>query len=303
MADTTQATPKGSVALASLRRILVATDYSDSSQCALETAAAVAVRFRSELAVVHVIEESSYSYPFPMPPQVRDAAKRQLDETVANLRARVGSTSGVLREGFAAHEICEQARQASADLVVVGSHGRSGLPRFVHGGVAERVVRLSHAPVLVTHPTDGVPVAPSGAAAFEHIIAPTDFSDASTRGVEAAANLALQLDAALTLVHVYELPTYAYYVSDDIAAEVEQKARRNFDDLLAKVRLRVSKVDGVLRRGNAWARTLDVTKDCGADLIVLSTHGRQGVQRVLIGSVAEKIVRLAPVPVLTVGAI
>jgi nucleotide-binding universal stress UspA family protein len=155
-------------------------------------------------------------------------------------------------------------------------------------------------PVLTVHPSDRVPLGASGAARVQHIIAPTDFTDASQCGVSAAVNLALQLHAEVTLVHIYELPGYAYYVTDDIAAEVEQHARSRLDRLLADVRSRIPKVEGVLRRGNAWTRILEVAKERAGDLVVLSTHSRHGIERVLVGSVADKIVRLATVPVLTV---
>lgn len=302
--------------MVSFRQILVATDFSDCSARALETTAALATRFHAEVTVLHVIEESAYAYPFPMPKGVREAAKARLDETVARLRGRMLSASGVLREGFAAHEVCAGAAQRAADLVVIGSHGRSGLPRFVHGSVAERVVRLSPAPVLTVHPSDGVAALEGGTNHFRHILAPTDFSEASRRGVDLALNMALELEAALTLVHLYELPGSAYYVSDDFAppgyagyvpddftSDVEARARWELDTILASVRRRFPKAEGVVRRGNAWNGILDVAKESGADVVVLSTHGRQGLQRVLIGSVAEKIVRLSPVPVVTVGVV
>jgi len=119
--------------------------------------------------------------------------------------------------------------------------------------------------------------------------------------VDAATSLALEFDASLTLVHSYELPIYAYYVVDDVTAEVEARARRKLDELLVRVRVRLPKAEGEVRQGAPWQGILDVAKERGTELIVLSTHGRNGVDRMLEGSVAEKIVRLSPVPVLTVG--
>jgi nucleotide-binding universal stress UspA family protein len=288
--------------MTSFRHILVATDYSASSDLALETAVALATRFGARLSVQHVIEESAYAYPFPMPKGVREAAESRLDETVARLRERIPSTSGVLREGIAWSEICASVREISADLVVVGSQGRRGLPRFVLGSVAERVVRLSPAPVLTVHPSDHVSITAGGMDRFRHILAPTDFSAASQQGVDAAVALALELDASLTLVHVYELPIYPYHMLDDVLADVEAAIRRELEGLLARVRVGFPKAEGVVRQGAPWQEILDVARERGVDLIVLSTHGRHGLQRVLIGSVAEKIVRLSPVPVLTAGA-
>jgi nucleotide-binding universal stress UspA family protein len=287
--------------MATFRRILVATDYGPSSERALEAAVAFATRFGAELIVLHVIEENAFAYPFPIPKAAREAAKSRLDETVAGLRARMLNASGILREGVAWNGVCESAAEVSADLVVVGSQGRHGLPRFVLGSVAERVVRLSPAPVLTVHSSGSVAILAGGMDHFRHILAPTDFSEASERGVDAATSLALEFDASLTLVHSYELPIYAYYVVDDVTAEVEARARRKLDKLLVRVRVRLPKAEGEVRRGAPWQGILDVAKERGTELIVLSTHGRNGVDRVLEGSVAEKIVRLSPVPVLTVG--
>jgi nucleotide-binding universal stress UspA family protein len=289
--------------MAVFRKILVATDYSVASGQALETAAALATRFGAELVVLHVVEESAYAYPFPMPPGVRDAAQRRLDEAVAMLRGRMLRASGVLRDGIAADAICRAAAEASADLVVVGSQGRRGLPRMLLGSVAERVVRYSAIPVLTVHPSNHVAILGGGMDVFRNVLAPTDFSEAAERGVDLAVRIALDLDASLTLVHVYELPPgYGYYVFDDVAQEAETAARRQLEEVLARVRPRLPTVDGVVRRGPAWESIVEVASERRAELVVLSTHGRQGFARALVGSVTEKVVRMSAVPVLTVGA-
>jgi nucleotide-binding universal stress UspA family protein len=237
-----------------------------------------------------------------MPPEVHDNAKTHLDETVASLRRRMLTVSAVLRDGLAWEEICASAVDSSADLVVIGSQGRRGLPRLVLGSVAERVVRLSPVPVLTVHPSDYVAILAGGMDRFRHILAPTDFSDASQQGIEAATTLALELDADLTLVHVYDLPSYASLAGEEVTSAFDAQARRDMGDLLTRVRVRCPRAEGLVRQGATWQGILDAGKERGADLIVLSTHGRRGISRVLIGSIAEKIVRLAEVPVVTVGA-
>ncbi len=281
------------------KHILVATDYGPPSERALETAAALATRFRAELTVVHVIEDSAYAFPFPAPKGVREAAQSRLDETVAGLRARMLHASGVLREGTAWSEICACTEELSPDLAVIGSQGRRGLPRFVVGSVAERVVRLSPAPVLTIHPTDHVAILDGGMDRFRSILVPTDFSEASQRAVDVGVELAREFDASLTLLHVHELPSYAYAIPDEVAERAEALARRELEQRLAQARARLPKADAIMRTGVPWQVILDVARERGADLLALSTRGRHGLQRVLIGSVAEKVVRLSPVPVLT----
>jgi nucleotide-binding universal stress UspA family protein len=288
--------------MTSFQKILVATDYSSASERALESAAMLATRFGAELTVLHVIEESAYAYPFPPPKGTREAAKRRLQETTAGLRARLPNASGVLREGIAWNEICSSARELSPDLVVLGSRGRRGLPRFVLGSVAERVIRQSPVPVLTVHPAERDSIPAGGSDGFRHVLAPTDFSEASQRGVDAAVALARELETSLTIVHVYELPSCEHFMPDDKAAEVDARVRLEFAEQLAHVRSRFPKAEGLVRPGTAWKGILEVAEERKADLVVMSTHGRRGLDRLLAGSVTEKIVRLAPMCVLTVGA-
>jgi nucleotide-binding universal stress UspA family protein len=286
----------------SYRRILVATEYSPSSELALETAVALATQVGAELVVLHVFEQGGLAFPFPLPEGVRDAARARLDQTVAGLRVRMLNASGVLREGAAWDQICTAAADLGADLVVVGTQGRRGLPRWVMGSVAERVVRLSPVPVLTVRSSSDVAILAGGMDRFRHILAPTDFSEASRRGVETATSLALDLGTSLTLAHVYELPSAASYLFEGLAGEAEAEVGRLLEAELARVRGRVPGVEGIVRRGDPWRGILDAAKERSADLVVMSTHGLHGLQRLLLGSVTEKIVRLSPIPVLTTGA-
>ena len=283
------------------RHILVATDYSSASERALETAAALATRFRSELSVVHVIEDSAYAFPFPVLRGVREAAQAQLDNTVAGLRARLLRAAGVLREGVAWYEICACVTDLAADVVVIGSQGRRGLPRFVIGSVAERVVSRSPAPVMTIHPSDHIAILEGGMDRFRHILAPVDFSEATRNGVDLAVDLAREFEASLTLLHVHEWPAFASEIPDDVTEQARAGARRQLDERLAQVRTRLPNAEAIMREGVPWRVILDVANEIRADLMALSTHGRHGLQRILVGSVAEKIVRMAPIPLLTVA--
>jgi nucleotide-binding universal stress UspA family protein len=286
--------------MATLRQILVATDFGPSSERAVETAAALATRFAAELTVAHVIDGGAFA--FPVARALRQAARTRLDATVAGLRARRLTVGGVLREGVPWEEICASATEASADLVVVGSHGRRGAPRLLLGSVAERVIRLSPAPVLTVRPSGGALGESPAIGGFRHILAPTDLGAVSERGIDAAVSLAIELDSALTIVHAYELPNYAYFILEEVAASAEEQLRLSLEEQLARVRPRMPRVEGVLRQGDPCHVILDVAKARQADLIVLSTHGRQGLPRALLGSVAEKIARTSSLPILTIGS-
>jgi nucleotide-binding universal stress UspA family protein len=137
---------------------------------------------------------------------------------------------------------------------------------------------------------------------ISHIVVGVDAQGGSTTAVDAAIELAKRFGAALTLVHAYEPPAYAYpgapfVPTGDFAPWIADAAKQVLDRELAAVRARFPEVKGELRCGPAWQEILDVVEKRGADLVVVGTHGRRGVARALIGSVAEKVVRLSLVPV------
>lgn len=136
---------------------------------------------------------------------------------------------------------------------------------------------------------------------FHHILVPIDFGGASNRALELALEMAEKFDSKLTLVHTYEVSApFAeglYWPADPLVAE----AKRALDNAHSGVKARRPDADAVLARGPAWEQTLEIARERGADLIVMGTHGRRGVSRALLGSQAERVVRLSPVPVLTVS--
>jgi nucleotide-binding universal stress UspA family protein len=144
-------------------------------------------------------------------------------------------------------------------------------------------------------------------AQIKKVLVAIDFGPASDAAVDEAAALASALDAKLTVLHVFETPSWAYPVLPyaplvDIAAELEKAAHAEVSAIVRRLEGRVPSVEGVVRQGSAWRHINDVAQALGADIIVLGTHGRRGAPRALIGSVAEKVVRTSPVPVLTVHA-
>ena len=139
---------------------------------------------------------------------------------------------------------------------------------------------------------------------FKHILIAVDFGESSDEATDLAIDLATKFGAALTLVHTYEIPSYAYpnasFLVVDLLATIEQAARQQLDKALESVRARFRGAKAVLRRGAPSTEILAAIDEIHADLVVVGTHGRRGIGRALLGSVAEKIVRLSPVPVLTV---
>ena len=140
--------------------------------------------------------------------------------------------------------------------------------------------------------------------AFKHILVATDFSDCSAHAVDIGVELAEQFSAELTLVHTWEVPNLGYgaalYFPGDMLTPIEQAAQRELDAAATELQKRLPRAKAVLRAGVPWDEIIAAAATAHADLIVLGTHGRRGVSRALLGSVAERVVRLSPVAVLTV---
>jgi nucleotide-binding universal stress UspA family protein len=132
----------------------------------------------------------------------------------------------------------------------------------------------------------------------------TDFDEDANRALDVAIALATKFESKLTLMHAYSLPVSGYGYAEGLLWPIDDlslAAKTALNGALRKAKERYPKTDGVLVCGDPSSQILDLAAASGADLIVVGTHGRRGFSRVVLGSVAEKVVRLSPVPVLTVS--
>jgi nucleotide-binding universal stress UspA family protein len=134
---------------------------------------------------------------------------------------------------------------------------------------------------------------------IRHILAPTDFSAPANQAVTAAFELAQAFGATLSLLPIIEVPEYAIEVALPLA-ELERDARRELALLLPEADAAHVEVARLVAQGVPYQRILDTATAEPANLIVMATHGRTGLRHLLMGSVAERVVRLAPCPVLTI---
>jgi len=139
---------------------------------------------------------------------------------------------------------------------------------------------------------------------FNRILVATDFGEASERALELALELAARFDSELTLVHIWEFPSFEYLdglpTPNEFAEHVAEAARARMDATIRTIEPRHANVRSIVKMGIVWLALLHAAEEAKSDLIVLGTHGRRGIKRAILGSVAEKLVRLAHVPVLTV---
>jgi nucleotide-binding universal stress UspA family protein len=303
--------------MVSIRRILCPVDFSDHSRRALDYALAIATWYDSVVTVLHVsplMPVAAYAPMSGMPPYValtpdaRQALMRSMKEFTAGGHASV-PIELEMAEGHAAAVIVDRAGEITADLLVLGTHGRSGFDRWVLGSVTEKVLRKAPCPLL-TVPTH-VGVAAAETAGFRRIVCAVDFSDCSMHALDYAISLAEEARASLTVVHVIELPPdvprevhetvmFGPRNQREYIALAEEAGRAQLTDAVPdRVRAAVN-VDTVLAAGKPYREILRVAADHSADLIVAGVHGRGAIDRMLFGSTTQHLVRQASCPVLTI---
>jgi nucleotide-binding universal stress UspA family protein len=139
---------------------------------------------------------------------------------------------------------------------------------------------------------------------IERILVAHDFGDASDAALKYAIGLAEKLGARVTIVHAYEIPVYGFAEGVALTADVAGQIRAVSSDALDRIVQGAARpgleLHGTLRQGPAWSEITAAATELHADLVVIGTHGRRGLAHALLGSVAEKVVRTAPCPVLTV---
>jgi nucleotide-binding universal stress UspA family protein len=139
---------------------------------------------------------------------------------------------------------------------------------------------------------------------IRHVVVAHDFGEASQAALALAMDLAQELKARITIVHAYEIPVYGFPEGLALTAEtigrIEAATRKAMEGVIEGAQRPGLAIEGVLRQGPAWSEIVAAAVDLRADLVVIGTHGRRGLAHALLGSVAEKVVRAAPCPVLTV---
>lgn len=198
-------------------------------------------------------------------------------------------------------EIQRHAEQIHADVVVVGTHGRSGFQRFVLGSVTERLLRTIVVPLLIVPP----PVMKPKTVVYDTILCPIDFSDESMRALDYALSLAQETDARIILLHVLEAlldevtPRTRNTAVLEYLRELEQDASAR---LMAAVpdeaRTWSHPVERIVR-GRAYREVLAIAEAERASLIVMGVRGRGALNRLIFGSTTEHVIREARCPVLT----
>lgn len=289
-----------------IRTILCPIDFSEYSRRALDHAVTIARWYESTITALHVC---------PIVPVAAYAAREQLMAEVTRF-VEAENAPGVpieimIGEGDVANEILRQANALGADLLVIGTHGRSGFDRLVLGSATEKVLRKADCPVLSVprRVPDAVPAAPT---LFKRILCPVDFSDCSLNALHYAMSLAQEADARLTVLHamVYHLEEEAPEMYETLIADrhlsvpefrsrCEEHSRERLAAAVPDAVRAYCIVETMLATGKPYREILRVAGEQQADLIVMGVQGRGAADLMFFGSTTQHVVRQATCPVLT----
>jgi nucleotide-binding universal stress UspA family protein len=289
-------------------RVLCPVDESEFSARALRYAVALADVYRSQLTILNVrplLLPPALWLEYPVAPLLEPVDLNAEEERLwAFVRDAAGPTLATvtIREGSIGPEILRTARSLTADLIVMGTHGRSGFEHSLLGSVAENVLRHAPCPVLTVPRRAQEPtVVP-----FKNILCAIDFSHDSQHALELSRSLAQAAAGRLVLVHSLEQfsgmesKVTAHFNVSEFRRTFEREAKQRLEALVPANARTGCEVSVLVVHGRASREVLRVAAAYEADLIVLGVHGRNVVDLTLFGSTTQHVLHRAEIPVLTV---
>ncbi len=293
-------------------KLLFATDGSHGSAAAEAHACVLAKSLGASLTVMSVME-----FPPGMDPDYAvnrlylDDLMKEVTTKLVDLKARAValgvSVESHLATGIPSEEVLAVARTQRADVIVVGTRGKTGLEHILLGSTAERIIRMAPCPVLTVpvkkQSVDGGPNTAESSAMLKRMLVAVDFSDCSLDALEYGALIAQRSNASLTLLHVLEPVSYGLDFTLPRTAQRESSKRavmKRLSDLVSALGSAGLASDSLISGGLPADSILEAARAQSVDMIVIGTHGRRGLSHALFGSVAESVIRRSSCPVLTV---
>lgn len=301
--------------MSEFKTILCPTDFSENAEHAVVYSRALAQASGGTVHIANVVDLGHNQYG-PVEgvyvssadlhrsiEMIEEHAQEQMDHLVKKHGVLGLELTPHMLKGYTSEEIVKLSESIGADLIVVATHGRSGLSHMLFGSVCDKILRLSHAPVLAVKPHEREFVSEDGQAIrLKKIMCPVDFSDFSHAALPLAKQLARKFDASIELVHVVDArldyPEWTAQAAVNNSAQLAESAEKELNELaetMDGIKTTVKVVVGI-----SHTALINIVKDDNIDLVVMPSHGRKGITHALLGSVAEKVVRLAPSPVLVV---
>jgi nucleotide-binding universal stress UspA family protein len=301
------------------RSILVPLDGSPFGEQALPLALSIARRTGARLEVVHVFETLTPNLGLPIrgtsctwDSEIRNYRQTYLDSVVKRIASQttVAVTSAFL-DGSVVETLLNRLKVQGIDLVVMSTHGHGPLARFWLGSVADELLRWSPVPMLLVRPRQENPDF-SGEPALRKVLIPLDGTPLAEKILDQATGLASSMQAEVLLLRVIQpmRPGMPEPTSGNIPSAVFEKLEAVIQERRREAAAYLDKIAQTLRSSSRTVRTcvvshhqpavaiLSKARAEGVDLIAIETHGREGLGRLLLGSVADKVIRGASIPVL-----
>lgn len=291
-----------------VNRILVPLDGSDVAAQVLPHASYLARRWGSLILLLRVLESQTASlgrFAKSTEPPDSGEAKGYLQRVARDLAADGLDVDYALEQGPPAETIMDFAGRANADLVTMSTHGRSGIGRWVYGSVADKVLQGANIPIFLIRAKPQPE--PTTVAGYRRLLVPLDGSELAELALTHAEHWARTLNAEVILLRVPTLPSYtplgpeATLLVPTLLSEAYEEA----DSYLANVARRLKAKGIAIHRaavdpGAVADTVIDYARESAVDCIVMSTHGRSGLRRWVYGSVADRVLRGADVPILLI---
>ena len=289
-----------------IKNILVPLDGSEHAEGALPYALAIASAAGARVLLVTAVQQLGvWDVTISLQVMEREEllAQAYLDEKVKSLKDGNEVEARLVR-GTAAEAVLDAAKAATADLIAMSTHGRSGITRWLFGSVADRVLHSSETPLLIVRPDeDGKP---KKAPAIKKILVPLDGSPIAESVLPFVEDLAKTLGASLVLFHAIAPITaypgfeYAPPVSGELLESMQEQAREVVRRSAEEVQSRGVKAEGAVCIDQPVDGILQAATDMGCQLIAIGTHGRSRLGRMVLGSVADGVVRRSHLPCLVI---
>jgi nucleotide-binding universal stress UspA family protein len=278
------------------KKMLVAIDGSESGFNALRQAFRLAAAEKSWITVVCAVPSYEGDLDLVGVGNIMEAMRRPCEEALAKAK-ELAKTDGALiktvcEEGDPYRRIIDLAEAENAELVIMGRRGLTRLERALMGSVTARVIGHSQRDILIV-PRDGK-------IGWKKILVATDGSKYSKAAVERAIDFAEAYGGELKIVSVVDLPAEFYAEAPELADDLISKAKVYVENAKKQAEAAGIKTETLVREGESHQMILDIAEDLSIDTIVMGSHGRTGLKRLLMGSVVEKVIGYSSCPVLIV---
>jgi nucleotide-binding universal stress UspA family protein len=294
-----------------LTNILVPIDFSPVSERAIGYGLSLALEFHARIVLAHVVPSlAALNYAFPaetyeLEKQAYNEARQRLPEMIPPRHRDGVDFRAVVRTGDVRAELAVIVAEEKADVVVMGTHGRRIIQRFLLGSTTENMLRTISIPVLTVGLTEeqGEAHRP-GPVPIRRIVYATDYSDAARKGIHYAAELARTFGAEMTVLHVMDRfeqwgSELLGHLPDDVT-KTREVATAKVRQLAALEQTADLKIRTAVIEGTPFREIVRFAESDRADLIVLGIQSKSTLERAMLGATAERVIRSSPVPVLSI---